>query len=163
MVKSYSPQIGGVQEQMSDLLSKYGPPTQVVILFVIFLGVVFLPKLPKGLAEQSDTSYGRLIHLGLVYFVTQTYGWTIGIVLAVFSALLISAGSNQRLPVSVKEGFNSDIKLIDSSHKWFVEKILGENPLLIEEENVITLPVQSTTRRGTGSYGGGVQNTSVSM
>jgi hypothetical protein len=169
MVKPHSPQIGGVHEQMTDLLSKYGPPTQVVILFGIFLGVVFLPKIPKELAEQSDTVTGRLFHAGLVYFVTQTYGWTIGIVLAVFSALLISAGSNQRLPApgsgsgSVKEGFNSDIKIIDSSHKWFVEKVLGENPLLIEEENVITMPVQSTNRRGTGSYGGGVQNTSVSM
>jgi hypothetical protein len=163
MVKSYSPQIGGVQEQMSDLLSKYGPPTQVLLLLVIFLGVVFLPKLPTELADQSDTVYGRLFHSGLVYFVTQTYGWPTGIVMALFSALLISAGSNQRLPGSIKEGFNSDITIIDSSHKWFVEKVLGENPLLIEEENVITMPVQSTNRRGTGSYGGGVQNTSVSM
>jgi hypothetical protein len=160
MVKSHPPQIGGFQEQMSDLLSKYGPPTQVLILLVIFLGVVFLPKLPKEIAEHSDAVYGRLVHSGLVYFVTQTYGWTTGIVLAVFSALLISAGSNRRLPV--KEGFNSDIKLIDSKEKWFVEKVLGENPLLIEEENVYTMPIQDMSRRAAGN-GGGVQNTSVSM
>jgi len=161
MVKSHPPQIGGVHEQMSDLLSKYGPPTQVILVLVIFLGVVFLPKLPKELAEHSDAFYGRLFHTGLVYFVTQTYGWTTGIVMAIFSALLISAGSNGRLPV--KEGFNSDIKIIDSKHKWFVEKVLGENPFLIEEENVSTQAIQDMDRRGTGSYGGGVQNTSVSM
>jgi hypothetical protein len=161
MVKSHPPQIGGVHEQMSDLLSKYGPPTQVILVLVIFLGVVFLPKLPKELAEHSDAFYGRLFHTGLVYFVTQTYGWTTGIVMAVFSALLISAGSNGRLPI--KEGFNSDIKFIDSKHKWFVEKVLGENPFLIEEENVSTQAIQDMSRRGTGSYGGGVQNTSVSM
>lgn len=161
MVKSHSLQIGGVQEQMSDLLSKYGPPTQVILLLVIFLGVIFLPKLPKEVAEHSDAFYGRLFHSGLVYFVTQTYGWTTGIVMALFSALLISAGSNRRLPT--KEGFNSDVTLIDSKHKWFVEKVLGENPLLIEEENVTTQAIQDMDRRGTGSYGGGVQNTSVSM
>jgi hypothetical protein len=161
MVKSHPPQIGGMQEQMSDLLSKYGPPTQVIVLLVVFLGIVFLPKLPKQVAEHSDAPYGRLFHSGLVYFVTQTYGWTTGIVVALFSALLIGAGSNRRLPV--KEGFNSDIKIVDSKQKWFVERVLGENPLLIEEENVYTMPVQDLSRRGTGSYGGGVQNTSVSM
>ena len=162
MVKSHPPQIGGFQEQMSDILLKYAPPIQTVILLVAFLGVVFLPKLPKELLEHSDALHGRLLHSGLVYYVTQTYGWTIGIVVAVFSALLIGAGSNRRLS-AVKEGFNSDVKLVDSKHKWFVEQVLGENPFLIEEENVNTLPVQDMDRRGTGSYGGSVQNTSVSM
>jgi hypothetical protein len=161
MVKSHPPQIGGVQEQMTDLLSKYGPPAQTILVLVIFLGIVFLPKLPQVLMEHSDAFYGRLAHAVAVYHVTQTFGWTTGIVLAVFSALLIGAGSNRRLPV--KEGFNSDIKLIEPKHKWFVERVLGENPFLIEEENVTTLPVQDLDRKGTGSYGGNVQNTSVSM
>lgn len=159
MGKDHPVQIGGVHQQMTELLSKYGPPTQIIILLVIGMGIVFLPKLPKDLARQSDTVYGRLIHLGLVYYGTQAYGYPVGILLAIFSALLISAGSN---PI---EGFNSDITIIDSNEKWFVEKVLGENPLLIEEENVTTYPVQSYSRRESGSYGngGGVQNTSVSM
>jgi hypothetical protein len=161
MVKSHPPQIGGVQEQMSDLLSKYGPPVQTIILLGIFLGIVFLPKLPKELMEFSDAFYGRLAHIVVLYHVTANFGWSVGIVLAVFSALLIGAGSNRRLPV--KEGFNSDIKFIEPKEKWFVEKVLGENPFLIEEENVLTFPVQDTNRRGTGSYGGNVQNTSVSL
>ena len=161
MVKSHPPQIGGVQEQMSDLLSKYGPPVQTIIVLIIFLGIVFLPKLPRQLLEISDAFYGRIAHVALLYHVTANFGWTVGIVLAVFSALLIGAGSNRRLPV--KEGFNSDIKLIQPKQKWFVEKVLGENPFLIEEENVLTFPVQDNSRKGTGSYGGNVQNTSVSM
>jgi hypothetical protein len=161
MVKSQPPQIGGVQEQMSDLLSKYGPPVQTILVLGIFLGIVFLPKLPSQVKEVSDAFYGRLAHSALLYYVTANFGWTVGIVFAVFSALLIGAGSHQRLPV--KEGFNSDIKIIEPKHKWFVEKVLGENPLLIEEENILTYPVQDSNRRGTGSYGGNVQNTSVSM
>jgi len=161
MVKSHPPQIGGGQEQMSDLLSKYGPPVQTIIVLIIFLGIVFLPKLPRQLLEISDAFYGRIAHVALLYHVTANFGWTVGIVLAVFSALLIGAGSNRRLPV--KEGFNSDIKLIQPKQKWFVEKVLGENPFLIEEENVLTFPVADNSRKGTGSYGGNVQNTSVSM
>jgi hypothetical protein len=161
MVKSHPPQIGGVQEQMTDLLSKYSPPVTVIVLLVVMLSIVFLPKLPQGIVDHSDAVYGRVVHAGLVYYVTATYGWTLGIVVALFSALLIGAGSQRRLPV--QEGFNSDIKLIEPKQKWFVEKVLGENPFLIEEENVLTLPVQDMDRRGTGSYGGSVQNTSVSM
>ena len=161
MVKTSPPQIGGVQEQMSDLLSKYSPPISVLLLLGVFLGIVFLPKLPNALIEHSDAIYGRALHFGLVSYVTNTFGWTFGILVALFSALLIGAGSQRRLPV--KEGFNSDVKLVDSKEKWFVEKVLGENPFLIEEENVLTLPVQDLDKRGTGSYGGSVQNTSVSM
>ena len=155
MVKPHPPQIGGVQEQMSDLLSKYGPPTHVILLLTIFMGIVFLPKLPKQVLEHSDAFYGRILHSGLVYYVTQVYGWTTGIVMALFSALLIGAGSNRRLPV--KEGFNSDIKLIDSKEKWFVERVLGENPLLIEDQTVDTSAVQDLSEKYTGS----VQSASI--
>lgn len=161
MVKLTQPQIGGVQAQMTDLLSKYSPPISILLLLTVFMGVVFLPKLPEMLMDHSDTVYGRAIHLALVYHITNTFGWSFGILVALFSALLIGAGSKRRLPV--KEGFNSDITIVEQNKKWFVEKVLGENPFLIEEENVLTLPVQDMDRRGTGSYGGSVQNTSVSM
>lgn len=153
-------QVGGMPQQMSDVWSKYSPPVQTFVLLVLFLGIVFYTKLHGSLLAFSDTLIGRGIALGAVYFVTQQYGWTMGILVALLAALVISTGSHRRLPIN--EGFNSDMKIVEKGPKWFVEKVLGENPLLIEEENIYTQPVQDLSRKNDNSYGGSVQNTSVS-
>ena len=156
-----NPQVGGMPQQIGDVWSKYSPPIQTFLLLGLLLGTVFARELPNAFVEFSDTVVGRAIHLALVYFVTNSFGWVLGLVFALFVGVVIGLGSARR--IQVKEGFNSDLKMIEQGNKWFVEKVLGENPLLIEEENVRTYPVQDLERKGTGSYGGGVQNTSVSM
>ena len=155
------PQVGGMSQQFHDVWSKYSPPVQTFLLLALLLGTVFAKELPTAYIEFSDTLLGRAIHFGLIFFITSTFGWVLGLVFALFVGIVIGLGSARRL--EVKEGFNSDLKMVEQGHKWFVEKVLGENPLLIEEENVYTQPVQDLSRRGTGSYGGNVENTSVSM
>lgn len=153
-------QAGGMPQQMSDVWSKYSPPLQVFVLLALFLGIVFYKKLHPSLIVLTDTVIGRGVILAVLYSVTQNYGWTIGMLLALFFALVIAMGSHRRLAVS--EGFNSDMKVVQNGRKWFVERVLGENPLLIEEENIYTQPVQDLSRKNDASYGGSVQNTSVS-
>ena len=153
-------QTGGMPQQMSDVWSKYGPPVQTFVLLALFLGIVFYKKIHPSLIVFTDTLLGRVVILATLYTVTQHYGWSIGILLALFFALLIAMGSHRRLPIT--EGFNSDMKFVQKGHKWFVERVLGENPLLIEEENIYTQPVQDLSRKNDASYGGSVQNTSVS-
>ena len=55
------------------------------------------------------------------------------VIFALFAALLIGAGHNK-----TKEGFNSDVRIVAGEKKWFIERVLGENPTLIQEENVST-------------------------
>jgi len=50
-----------------------------------------------------------------------------------------------------------NVRLIPGKHKWFVEKVLGENPLLIEDETVNTSAVQDYSDK----YTGNVQSSSV--
>lgn len=153
-------QVGGMPQQMSDVWSKYSPPLQTFLLLALAIGIVFYRKLHPSLLVFSDTFAGRLILIGLIYYVTQVYGWSLGIIMALLAALVVAMGSHRRLPV--EEGFNSDMKIVEKGPKWFVEKVLGENPLLIEEENIYTQPVQDLSRKNENSYGGSVQNTSVS-
>lgn len=153
-------QTGGMPQQLSDVWSKYGPPVQTFVLLSLFLGIVFYKKLHPSLIVFTDTLTGRALLLSTLYIVTQRYGWSMGMLLALFFALIVAMGSHRRLPVS--EGFNSDMKYIQKGPKWFVERVLGENPLLIEEENIYTQPVQDLSRKNDASYGGSVQNTSVS-
>jgi hypothetical protein len=147
-------QSGGFQQNFTELLEKYGSPFEILLFIVLFLGIVFMSKLPPALAKHSDTTLGRLFWAAATYFVVNRYGWSIGLVFALFAGLLIGAGSSK----SIKEGFNADLRVIPSNDKWFIERVLGENPKLIEEENVKTQAIQDDSGKTTGS----VENTSVS-
>jgi hypothetical protein len=172
MVKTnLPPQVGGMPQQITEIWSKYSPSFDTLLLLALLLAIVFSGKFSTQVLHTADTSIGRVISLGLVFFITQRYGWSMGVLAALLVALVISAGSNTRVSQGVsrsgeiREGFNTDVKLVKDDHKWFVERVLGESPFLIEEENIYTMPVQDLSRKGMGStsYTGNVQNTSVSM
>ena len=136
-----------------ELVQKYGSPFEILLFALIIFGIVFVGKLPPNVAKLADTTLGRLVLVGATFLAVQKYGWAIGFVFALFAGLLIGAGHSK-----AKEGFNSDIRVVPNEHKWFIERVLGENPTLIEEENVSTQAVQDNSNKTTGS----VQNTSVS-
>ena len=144
-------QSGGFQVHLADLLQKYGSPLEILLFVGLFLGIVFMSKLPSDIAKQSDTTLGRLLLVGATYFMVERYGWGLG---PLFAGLLIGAGSSK----TVKEGFNTDVRVIPKENKWLIERVLGENPTLIEEDNVKTQAVQDDS----GKYSGSVQNSSVS-
>lgn len=126
-------QTGGFQQNLMELLQKYGSPFEILLIALIIFGIVFVGKLPPNLAKFADTTLGRLLLVGGTFFAVQKYGWAIGFIFALFAALLIGAGHNK-----TKEGFNSDMRIVAGEKKWFIERVLGENPTLIQEENVST-------------------------
>ena len=113
-----------------------------------------MSKMPAGIAKLSDTTLGRLVLAASCAVVVQRYGWGLGFVFALFAGLLIGAGNSK----TVKEGFNTDVRVIPKENKWLIEQALGENPTLIEEENVKTQAIQDDSGKNSGS----VQNSSVS-
>jgi hypothetical protein len=146
-------QTGGFQQNLMELVQKYGSPFELLLFALIIFGIVFVSKLPPKVAKLADTTLGRLVLVGVTFLAVQKYGWAIGLLFALFAGLLIGAGHSK-----TKEGFNADIHIVPGEKKWFIERVLGENPTLIEEENVSTQAIQDNSNKTTGS----VQNTSVS-
>ena len=89
-------QSGGFQAHLADLLQKYGSPLEILLFVLLFLGIVFMSKLPVSLAKHSDTTLGRLLLVAATYFMVQRYGWGLGLVFALFAGLLIGAGLLRR-------------------------------------------------------------------
>jgi hypothetical protein len=63
--------------------------------------------------------------------------WVNGLLFAVFIAVVLS------IPTE-KENFMNEynVKIVSNNKKWFVEKLLEENPIAIEEDRVETSAVQ---------------------
>lgn len=141
---------GGFRAQVGDLFHKYEGPVGLLVLTFATLVIVFLGKIPKDVRRQADSLLGRALLLTFTVLVTIVFGWPLGIVVGLMSALLIGAGSNSPI---VTEGFAPDfnVKLVPNKKKWFVEQVLGENPLLIEDTVIDTSAVQDLSEKNSGS------------
>ena len=150
---------GGFRAQVDDLYHKYEQPLVLLLGFVMVIVIVFLEKVPVEIRKQADSFLGRALLLTFTLIVTIMYGWPLGILAGLMTALLIGAGGIHPIKKEVKEGFSSEmnVRLIPGKHKWFVERVLGENPLLIEDQTVDTSAVQDLSEKYTGS----VQSASV--
>lgn len=150
---------GGFRAQVDDLYHKYEQPLTVLLGLFMVIIIVFLEKIPIEVRKQADSFLGRALLLTFTVIVVTLYGWPMGILAGLMSALLIGAGGIHPIYKQVKEGFSSEmnVRLVPGKHKWFVEKVLGENPLLIEDDTVSTSAVQDLTEKDSGS----VQNSDV--
>lgn len=144
---------GGFRVQVDDLFHKYEPPIMILTGLVMTIVIVFLDKIPLEVRKQADSWLGRLFLLGFTVLVISLFGWPLGILAALMSVLIIGAGSVEPVTKQVEEGFSSEmnVRMVPSKHKWFVEKVLGENPLLIEDQTVDTSAVQDLSDKYTGS------------
>ena len=151
-------QLGGVRESLVDFLEKT-KFFQTILLYIIFtIMIVFKGQIPPAIYEQADTFLGRLFAVFLVAFVTLQYDWILGLLAAVAIALLLGLPKQKPMREGFGSGGETAIQVIPTDKKWFVERALHENPIAIEEEKVITSPIQNDARSGPS---GGVQNTSV--
>ncbi len=163
---------GGFRVQMDDLFHKYEQPVMLLIGFTMMIIIVFVGKIPIEIRKQADTMLGRACLILFTVVIVMLFGWPLGFIAALMSAVLIGAGgvhpieqkvtegfSSEATRTNIREGFSSEmnVRLVPSRQKWFVEKVLGENPLIIEDETVETSPVQDLSEKSTGS----VQSSSV--
>jgi len=154
---------GGFQAHVSDMFDKFKGPIEVVMVFFITTLIVFLEKVPIEIRKQADTFLGRALLLTVIVVITILFGWPLGILSTLAAALFIGAGGVhpivKRMTEGMTEGFAPDIniRMIPDKKKWFIEEVLGENPLMIEDQTVRTSAVQDLTERDSGN----VQNSSV--
>ena len=145
---------GGFRAQVGDLFSKYEGPVGLLVGTFATLVIVFLGKIPKDVRRQADTLLGRALLITFTVLTALVFGWPLAVVVGLMSALLIGSGGVHPIGKGqVTEGFTPDfnVKLVPSKKKWFVEQILGENPLLIEDSVIDTSAVQDLSEKNAGS------------
>ncbi len=145
---------GGVRAQVDDLFHKYDQPIMILLGLCMITVVVFLDKVPVDIRKQSDTFLGRALLIVFTTVVTLLFGWPLGILAALMSALLIGAGGVHPIKKIIKEGFSSEMSVRvvpNAQRRWFVERAMGENPTLIEDDRVDTSAVQDLSEKNTGS------------
>jgi hypothetical protein len=108
----------------------------IVLLFLI-VGITFVQNVPIEWRRWTNTLVGGVVGLGAVYGSWLYFNWHTSLLVALF--LLICMNTS-----GVVDGFEPglDTRIVAGKKKWYIEQVLGENPLLIEEDTVKTSAIQ---------------------
>jgi hypothetical protein len=143
--------VGGMREILSDFSKKQKYYVDTAIGIAIVIGIVFVHEVAPHIRNQLDTFIGRLFAFLLLALVTDQIGWIHGLLLAIFLALVLSLATSARHTTT--EGFAPDfqVRIVPRKHRWWVEEIMKENPIGIEDEKVNTSAVQDDSMNNRNS------------
>jgi len=134
--------VGGAKFKLAFLdwvRKSYSLYWTVFITFVL-LWVAFADKLPPDVSWALSTTVGRAFLLVVLWCVYKNIGFTAAVLVTIAIAI---TWTNRPIPIG--EGFLDEVKKTtvgNKQHRWFVERVLHENPLGIEEDRVSTQAAQ---------------------
>jgi hypothetical protein len=128
----------GLAATLQSLLADHmAHPAALLFGTLLVLAIVYAPLFPASVRMFADTLLGRVFGIAAVFGITQQFGWIYGALALLAFLLVLSAAP--RL-----EGFTDGGVALKEAHgpRWFVERMLGERPDVIQTDRVETLPVQ---------------------
>lgn len=157
--QTQTPQGGGMRP---IVLNEFITMGGYFLLISLILLCVYVSRVPKTTLALFKHPIYQSLGLFFIILITLYFGWVHGIVAALAFSLVISnayrenvEGMADYIPLDgealIIEDSNSENTIIPRKHRWFVEKVLGENPVLIQEKEVQTNAVQDMSERSMGS------------
>jgi hypothetical protein len=111
-------------------------PSKLIYGVLIVLLITYSSEIPTAYRSFADSLLGRVFGVCIIYGVLETMGWIYGLLTALAFLLLITGASRASLEGFDGGGSVSEKKTIGK--RWFVEKVLGENPSTIATDQVKT-------------------------
>ena len=137
-------QQGGVINSINLFIMNMDSPATLIYGVLLILLIVYSSAIPSEYRTFADSLLGRVLGVAIVYGVVETLGWVYGLLTAIAFLLIINGAT--RIDTSMLEAFDgggtvSEKKTIGK--KWFVERVLGENPTKIATDKVTTTAVET--------------------
>ena len=139
-------QQAGGYKPLETLLSHMDTVPHLLYGALLIVLITFMGSVPPAVSRFADSSIGRLIAVGLVLGANYVLGFTYGLLTAV--ALLLIIHSSPRLrDVAGSEGFDDMLSYDTVGTRWFVERVLGEQPKKIVNDEAVTTAVQDLSNK----------------
>jgi len=138
-------QSGGYQP-LDTLLKSLDTVPHLLYGALVVVLITFVGHVPPAVSRFADSSIGRLVAVGCVIGVTYSLGFVYGLLTAV--ALLLVIHASPRLSATPgAEGFDDMQTYETVGTRWFVERVLGEQPKKIVNDGAVTTAVQDLSER----------------
>lgn len=159
----FSGQFGGAGAVRMPVLDEIQVMSGHFLLIFLILVSVYVSRIPRSTMMLFKHPVVQLLSLSTIFLITAKYGWIHGIIAALAVALVLTRAMRVQPAVQgTTEGMvdyipatfiveDSETTVIPQNHRWFVEKVLGENPAIIHEKEVNTSAIQDLSERSMGS------------
>lgn len=136
-------QQGGMVNSFQVLLMNLDSPAKLIYGFLLILLIVFSPEIPFEYRTFADSLLGKIFGVAIVYGVIETMGWVYGILTAMAFLLVLNGAPRDNVGLEGFDGGGTVTEKKIIGKKWFVEKVLGENPKKIATDKVTTTAVET--------------------
>ena len=153
-----SPSIAGGGVIKAKVLDDMHTMSSSVFLVFLVLLSAYMSRIPDSVLIKFRSIYYKIGGLFGIVILTSTYGWVHGVLAALAFALIISRSSRhaegfmEYIPALLIGGDSDGTTIIDNSHRWLSEKVLGYNPKLIRDKEVTTSAVQDLSETSKSSH-----------
>ena len=144
-----------VVEEIQDMIGHF-------LLLALVLISVYVSRIPRSTLALFRRMPYQILGLFAVIMITSHYGWIHGTLAALAFALVVSRalkvnnvyeGMTDIIPTGPSALIveNGDTVFVPEEHRWFLEKVMGENPFLIREKEVKTSAIQDFSEKSMGA------------
>jgi hypothetical protein len=137
-------QLGGANP-LGPILNNLDSTPHLLYGFLILLIITFVDQVPASIGRHIDTALGRVLGIAAVGAVTHYLGFSYGLLTAIAFLLLVHI--SPRLAATGTDGFYDYQSQNSMGTQWFVEQVLGENNVAIQNDRVNTSAVQDLSEK----------------
>jgi len=121
-----------IKNNITDLYEKFMVPIHVSLYVVLMVCIVYVSKVPEKYKKYSNNTLVRLALFGLIVLMNNYISYMHALLLALFAVLFLSFSPG------FIEKFEDVKKIAKKEHRWYDEKVLGEEPDTLETDKVTT-------------------------
>jgi hypothetical protein len=117
-------------------------PGMVLTVAALLVSGTFIESASRKSLEILDNVFGRILGFVLPIAIAYMIDWQTGLLAASVSLILFARLQKHDGGEGFLNGTSSDsvqsTKIVSNTHRWFVEKVLGEMPLAISSDRIQT-------------------------
>lgn len=121
-------------------------PGTILTVAGLLVAGAFAGIAPRKSLEFLDNTIGSAIFFIFPLLCSVVLDWPTGLLAAVVSLIIFARiqkkDSSEGFSDSVDDKTEQNTKLISNPHRWFIERMLGERPVAISSDRIITSAVQ---------------------
>ena len=126
------------KNHLFDFIEKFKIHVHIFLYVILILSVAYVNTIPSNYKYYGSNPFVRLLFFGITLFICKYVSFIHSLLFALFVCLYIS------FTPGYKESFENLRIVARNERRWLDERILGEDPELMENEKVRTEAVQSS-------------------
>ena len=119
----------------------YFPGTILTVIALLISGA-FIESASRKSLEMLDNVFGKILSFIIPVGIAYALDWQTGLLAAVVALILFARLQRDDIEEGFLNGTESDsvqsTKIVSNTHRWFVEKVLGEMPVAISSDRIQT-------------------------